>query len=393
VAQLVGWGTLYYGYALLFGPMEAELGWSRTDLNGALTAGLLATGLGAVPIGRLIDRFGAALPMTAGAVAGALLLVLWSRIDSLPAFYGLCVALGIAQGASLGDPAFAVITANARDARRAITALTLVTGLCTTVFFPLVQALIEHLGWRNALLALGLVQLLFCALPHALVLKGTRGPRRSSQEIEAGQRDGSASEARPVFRRAAFWSFALCFAAQAFISSGLTFHLVPLLQERGFGIETAVAVFALRGPAQVGARMLLLALGSKAPARRVGSFIVLLPPLALAALFATAPGGTAALIAFVVLYGVADGSLTIVRAAGIGEMLDRERYGTVAGTLSFIALVPKVGAPLAIAALWQWTGGYAAVIEALILAALVGAAGFWLAAARTGIRPAPTTTA
>ena len=43
--QLIGWGTLYVPFPLLVAPMEAELGWSRVLLNGAYTAGLLASGL------------------------------------------------------------------------------------------------------------------------------------------------------------------------------------------------------------------------------------------------------------------------------------------------------------------------------------------------------------
>ena len=41
LGQLIGWGTLYFAFALFMAPMEAELGWSRADLNGALTVGLL----------------------------------------------------------------------------------------------------------------------------------------------------------------------------------------------------------------------------------------------------------------------------------------------------------------------------------------------------------------
>ncbi|HVL72113.1 MAG TPA: hypothetical protein VM434_09530, partial [Beijerinckiaceae bacterium] len=33
LTQLVGWGTLYFAFALFVAPMEAELGWSRADLN------------------------------------------------------------------------------------------------------------------------------------------------------------------------------------------------------------------------------------------------------------------------------------------------------------------------------------------------------------------------
>src|SRR5437763_6925016 len=87
LAQLVSWGSIYYGFSLFVVPMEAELGWSRTWLNGALSLGLLMSGLFALPVGRWIDRHGGRLLMALGSLAGAALLFAWSRIESLAAFY------------------------------------------------------------------------------------------------------------------------------------------------------------------------------------------------------------------------------------------------------------------------------------------------------------------
>src|SRR5690606_41908741 len=61
VAQLVSWGTIYYAFAVFVVPMEAELGWSRTALNGALSLGLLTAGLCAYTVGSRIDRQGGRL--------------------------------------------------------------------------------------------------------------------------------------------------------------------------------------------------------------------------------------------------------------------------------------------------------------------------------------------
>ena len=44
-AQLVSWGSLYYAFAVIAGPMAAEMGWSSPAINGALSAGLAATGV------------------------------------------------------------------------------------------------------------------------------------------------------------------------------------------------------------------------------------------------------------------------------------------------------------------------------------------------------------
>ena len=51
-AQLVSWGAVYYSFTLFLEPMEAELGVARTDLTGALTLGLLISGIGSLPVVR-----------------------------------------------------------------------------------------------------------------------------------------------------------------------------------------------------------------------------------------------------------------------------------------------------------------------------------------------------
>ena len=70
-AQLVSWGSIYYSFSLFVVPMESELGWSRASLNGALSLGLLVSGLVAYPIGARIDRHGGRAVMALGSLAAA----------------------------------------------------------------------------------------------------------------------------------------------------------------------------------------------------------------------------------------------------------------------------------------------------------------------------------
>jgi hypothetical protein len=51
IAQVISWGTLYYSFSLFVVPMQEGLGWSRPLLNGALSLGLLSTGVVAFPVG------------------------------------------------------------------------------------------------------------------------------------------------------------------------------------------------------------------------------------------------------------------------------------------------------------------------------------------------------
>jgi hypothetical protein len=86
-AQLVSWGSLYYAFAVIAGPMAAELGWSSPAINGVLSAGLAATGFASFFARRAIDVYGGRVLMTAGSIAAALLLLAWSRVTELWQLY------------------------------------------------------------------------------------------------------------------------------------------------------------------------------------------------------------------------------------------------------------------------------------------------------------------
>ena len=151
IAQLITWGSVFYGFALLMEPVEQALGLSRAESSLAFSLALLAEGLLAYPIGRLIDRGHERAVMTCGSVLVFACLVLHSFISSAWEFYAVWLGLGAALAATLYTPAFAIVTRRfPGDFRRAIITLTFLGGLASTVFIPLTSWLIANFGWRHA---------------------------------------------------------------------------------------------------------------------------------------------------------------------------------------------------------------------------------------------------
>ena len=147
VAQLVSWGSLYYAFAVIAGPMATEMGWSSPAINGALSAGLAATGFASFFAGRVIDAYGGRALMTAGSVAAALLLLAWSQVTELWQLYAVWIAMGATFSCVLYEPVFAVMARELKDDyRRGIITITLLGGLASTAFIPLTQFLVECFG-------------------------------------------------------------------------------------------------------------------------------------------------------------------------------------------------------------------------------------------------------
>jgi MFS family permease len=376
LSQFVGWGTLYFAFSLFVNPMRGELGWSATQLNGALTLGLFVADLAAIPIGHWIDRHGGHAVMTVGAGLGALALIAWSLVQTLTAFYVLWAIIGVAQACSLINPAMTVLTANVRDYRRAMTYISFLTGLSSAAAWPLANVLINGFGWRQALLALAVLQMLVPTLANGIVLRGTKG---GAKPLVSPDRPPP-SKLRRLMRQRAFWAFTAAFSVYWFVGSGITVHLIPLLQERGIELETAVMAVALQGPAQVIGRMALFFFAHDLPTRQVGRLVFPLWALSLLSLLYLAPLGLAGLIGFVLLYGFSAGTLLIIRSTGVAEIFGAEGYGTVTGAIATVSVLPRTTAPLVFALLHNVFGGYDAVITLMFAIALVGAAAFYVAA-------------
>jgi hypothetical protein len=186
---------------------------------------------------------------------------------------------------------------------------------------------------------------------------------------------------REAVRKPAFLGLAACFAAHAFIATGLGAHLIPLLRERGLPEASVLLVVALHGPFQVAARAVLFTLGARVTMRGAGVLATCLVPVGMVVL-ALASAELAWLVVFALAWAVADGVMTIVRAAGVMEILGREGYGTLTGALSVATVGPRMAAPLGIALIWEGAGGYGPVPWLLAGLGMLGAAAFVVAARR-----------
>src|SRR5262245_44594482 len=226
-SQLVAWGTLYYAFAVITGPMGAEMGWTKPQMNGALSVGLAVSGLSAYSVGRWIDSYGGRGLMAAGAVLGALSLVLWSLIAELWQLYAVWILIGMASAMTLYEAAFAVTARMIPgNYRRGITAITLLGGLASTVFIPLTHWLCQNLEWRQALLVLPVIELAICGTAAFLIPSPASG--KVSCSIGTGASRGMVFSR--VGRNPVFWLLVITYVSFAFFYTSLLFSLLPMLE-------------------------------------------------------------------------------------------------------------------------------------------------------------------
>ena len=381
LGQLISWGLVYYTFPLFVAPMGEELGWSRSALFGALSAGLLVAGMCSIPVGAWIDRGHGRALMTGGSLLAAALLALWSTVHSLPIFYLLWIGLGACQSVILYEPAFAVITrVYGPRYKQAILLMTFVGGLASTFGIPFAQLLIERLSWRPTLLVLAAINLGVGLLIHRLFIPG---PSAAPVPIADAKRDrakpAASSPLAEAVRVPAFWGLVVAFAGYGLAFSAMSFHLIPLLDDRGVPIGVVMAIIALIGPMQVVGRVLLMVGQRHITTIQLGALIYFAFPISMAML-AAGIKDVYGLILFAVIYGVANGLVTILRGMAVPEFIGPEGYGVVTGALTMPTNVMRAAGPLLASLAWSAFGGYTPVLWGLAGIMLVAAAGFAAAA-------------
>jgi MFS family permease len=344
ITQILAWGALFYPPVLMMPLIAADRGWSVSFSMGGFSLALLVAGLVSPRVGAMIDRHGGHWVMAIGSIIGAIGLVALVHAEHPLAYLVVWGVLGAAMAATLYDPAFATLgRIFGASARSPITALTLAGGFASTVSWPATYALIGVLGWRGTYLAYAALLALVAAPLHALALPRSRAEGDPQPPISGGKPVG-----RMPAKGAAFVLVATAFAAYAFVPSGLAAHLLAMFRRFGLDAGTVVLIGSLFGPAQVAARLAEFLFARTVHPLAIARFAV----AALVAAFALiAILGISVPVAalFAVMFGAANGLLTIARGTVPLALFGAAGYGHLIGRIAGPYLVIQAVAPLVLA--------------------------------------------
>ncbi len=367
VTQILTWGILFYPPVLMMPLIAAERGWSLAFAMSGFSLALLVAGFCAPTVGGLIDRFGGHAVMACGSLLGAVALLLLVNLAHPAAYLAVWVLIGVAIAANLYDPAFATLgRIFGATARRPITALTLAGGFASTVSWPATQLLLTLTDWHGAYLIYAAVLALVAAPLHAFVLPRTEA---------AAEKPAEAGRAPPaIVLPARGWPFLLVaagLAIYAFVPSALAAHLLAVFSRAGIDAATAVTIGALFGPAQVAARLCEFIFAGNVHPLNLARFALamLASGFAVLAVFGfTIPAAAV----FALMFGAANGLMTIARGALPLALFGPAGYGRLLGRIAKPFQVMQALAPVALAFVIERAGDPAglAVAAGCALAAL-----------------------
>jgi MFS family permease len=369
VTQIVSWGVLYYAFPVLAPSIATDTGWSIAAVTAAFSAGLVVSALVGIPAGRWLDRYGPRPVMTVGSVLAVPAVLVIGTTRSFPVFVAGWLLAGVAMAGTLYPPAFAALTRWwGRRRVTALTALTLLAGLSSTVFAPLTATLLDHLSWQRSYLVLAGVLAVITIPAHYL---GLRGPWPEPDHAD----HPAHAEHRPdaIARSRSFLLLTTAVALGTFAAFAVVVNQVPLLLERGLSTQLAAWALGLGGLGQVLGRLGYTRLTAATSVRSRAVIILALIAIA-TALLGVLPGPAALLIAAAMFAGAARGVFTLLQATAISDRWGATYYGRLNGLLSAPAMLATAIAPWAGAALAVALGGYPAVF--VLLAGVAALAAF-----------------
>ena len=376
---------------LVFGGVQnfifEDMGWERSTIAYAVTAGTWASGLLTPFVGRLADRYGPRGLMPIAAFIAGLCFFAIAGIQAVWQFYAAyIVARAIANPMLVGVvPRTAAVNFFSRRRNLALGISAMARPFGGAINIQIFSLIALASSWRTAFQVQGAISLLI-VIPLLLIMRrhpadiGLR-PDGASAAPAARRRSTSASASNPApsdsddgqpaprresdwsageaARTSAFWLIVIAEALIILTSGTINFQVVPYLRDVGVSPAAAAAALSLSS--------LLGSLGNPfwgwlsdlfSP-RRLALIILAISGLAVS-LFIVVPEGRLSLFV-VILYGTLAGGLNILGHMMIAQYFGRASFGSITGLMGPFQTGALGFGPTFGALLFRITGGYRAI--------------------------------
>ena len=367
---MVGFGVILYGFSVYATDEAAGADFSKTALSLAYGGSVFVGGLLAIPVGRFADNHGVRIIVGLGAVLGFLGLAAFSLANqSWHVVAGWWVFLGPAQAMIYYEPAYVAIDqwSAPPDRARTLATITLIGGLAGIVFIPLTAAMVSAMGWRPAVLLLGILLLVtggatgLFALPHHRA--GEASPRAET---------GAGTSTWKFIQDHRFLLYTVALMLMLLATQGVITHRLARFEEGGFSLNTVALLAAVASAMSLPGRWIAPRLADRYGANRVQAIIAVIVALSVLLMV----GGTSRwqMIGHFLLFGLAFGALLPMRAMVMGGWYSGPIYGRIMGTQWTAVVLVGASGPVIVAVLREATGEYRAsfvVLAALFVAAAV----------------------
>jgi MFS family permease len=372
----------------------ADAGLDRVRYAGINFWATLAGALGALGVGRMIDRAGARVVLVVVSVLLAVTVALMSQVTSIVA-----LAITLAATRAIGQGALSVVSIAMvghwfkRRINAAMATYSIALSIGFMLAFPLVGSAVQAFGWRRAwfwvaiTLGTGLAPLAFVVVrrgPETIGLlpdgdTTTAGVASATQDNQV-----SGYRVSEALATGAFWVFGIGAALYGLVASGIGLFNESILAERGFSHDVYYQTLVVTAMTGLAGNFL----GGWMTARRgegdpAGKGRLSLTRLMAAALFVLAAGVAALphlsslthVMTWAAAMGLGGGVMMVLFFSAWPQVFGRRHLGQIQGIAQALTVLASAIGPLLLAWCVSATGSYAAMFRILAVAiGLTGAA-------------------
>jgi MFS family permease len=360
-------GFALYGLPFFYDFLVTDLGWTRGQVtSGNAISKVVVAVLFGFLAGSLVDKFGPRRLMLVGILMAGGALVGLGGVSSLGAFYFFYMfnALGYVFGGPLPNQ---VLLSRWFDAGRgkAMGIAYLGIGIGGALVPQLAHVLVDGLGWRGALRALGVLMILI-AFPMAFFVREPEaGDTRPGSDVPAPSLAGA-------LRTPSFYLLAVGSMASIGAVGGTMQNLkLYLALDRHLPQAASASVLSLVLIGSIAGRLLMGWLADRWPKRRVMLLVYAIVAVSIP-LLASAPGGWP-LQLFAFLFGIGLGGDYMIIPLMAAELFGLRIMGRLMGLVLTADGVAEAVTPMLVAAVRDRSGSYSGGFLLLVALAAVGA--------------------
>lgn len=380
VAALAMVGTLpgrTQGLGLITEPLMRDFQIDRVSFAQVNLWATLIGALFSLGVGRLIDRWGSRVVLTAvAALLGAIVLLMSGTMGMIWLILLITLTRGIGQSAL---SVVSITIVGQWFQRRLSLAMGIYTVVLSVGFmgaFPAVGAAVINSGWRVAWAGVGAALLLGLAPLSWLLVRRT--PESCGMPLDgegAATLPSSTTQTGATLGQAlatpAFWVFAMASAIYGLIASGIGLFNESILAERGFDASIYHRTLVITALTALLGNFLAGWLASKWSLSRLMALAMLLLTGSLVALPQVRTEAHVA--AYAVVMGLAGGFVIVLFFTFWSHAYGRAQLGKIQGAAQALTVVGSAVGPLLLAECVELTGSYALIFY--LLAITVGGLG------------------
>ncbi len=368
--MVIAHGT-YNAFGIFFKPLLTDFGWTRAMTSGAFSLSMIMSGLLAIVMGRLTDRFGPRMVITLCGFLLGLGYLLTSRVSTIQQLY---LFYGVIIGAGMGGAYVPLLSTVARwffNRRGLMTGIVLAgMGLATLIAPPIANQIISNYGWRKSYIILGTVVLAVIVLAAQLLRRNpTQAGHQANNDYEAEERGlvlaTGGSSLREAVGTRQFWMVFTMFFCLGFSVFAIIVHVVPHATDLGIPAAEAASILATMGGFAIAGLVVLGSAVDKIGNRRV--FIIGFILMAVSLFWLTTARDVWMLYLLAAGFGFGEAGCSAAQSPLVAELFGLRSHGSIFGAVDFGFTLGAAAGPFVAGYAFDVFGSYQVVF-------LVGAA-------------------